>query len=330
MLLLAVLVICTGAAPYMPRQQVGGTIRIWGLHTMRGVVERLAEGFRTHHPGARFELTMKGSATAIPGLYAGKADIAFLARPNNLVDDNGFGRVKQYAPLRLEVMSGSLDTPGKADALAVLVHHDNPIHQLTLAQLDAMFGCERRRGHPPIRIWGDLGLGGEWRDKPIALHVYDADTGKGIYFQNTVLNGSRKMDWSRIREYRNARNSDGTSLPAAEQIAREVRRDRYALGIGSLHYAHPELKSLALAGDSVGPFVHATTQSIVSGEYPLARRAYAFVDRKPGSLDASAAEFLRFVLSEGGQAIIAREGGFLPLSDAARLAQANLLEEAAR
>lgn len=327
LLLAAALVACTGATSYQPRREVSGTIRIWGLDTMRGVVERLAEGFRRHHPRAAFELTLKGSATAIPGLYSGKADLALMARPNYLVDDNGFGRVKQYKPLRLELMNGSLAEPGKADALVVFVHRANPLRRLTLAQLDSIVGCERRRGGRPVHSWGDLVGGDAWQDKPIALHTYDAATGTGIFFQQAVMKDSRKMQWERVSEYRNARNPDGTKLSAADQIAGALRRNRYAIGIGSLRYAHPDLRPVALAADSEGPFVQASAASIVSRSYPLARRTYAFVDRKPGQpIEPKVAEFLHYVLSDEGQAVIAGEGGFLPLDHASRAAQRALVE----
>ena len=316
-----------GAAPAPSRGALPQTIRIWGQGTMRGVIERLAAGFRRHHPDIAFELTLKGSATAIPGLYSGKADIALLARENDAVDDAGFGRVRQYKPLRLELMNGSLAAPGRADALVVLVRGDNPLQRLTLAQLDSIFGSERRRGGRTVRTWGDLGLGGAWRNAPIALHVYDAETGSGTYFQHAVLKDSRKMRWERIQEYRDSRKPDGTLLRAAEQIAAAVRRDHYALGIGSLRYADPDLKAVAVAEAPTGPFVQATAETIVSRQYPLSRRTFAFVDRKPSTpVDPKLADFLGFVLSDEGQSIIASGGDFLPLDEPTRAAQRALLE----
>jgi phosphate transport system substrate-binding protein len=327
----AIALLLTWAGPCQAQGQHAAPVRIWGQATMQGVVERLVRSFQALHPAALFEVTLKGSATAIPGLYSGKADIALLGREDDLVDDNGFGRVRQYKPLRLELMSGSFDSAGKSDALVVFVRRDNPLRRLTLAQLDSLFGCERRRSGGPIRTWGDLGLQGTWRQRPIALHMYAADSGTGIFFQHVVMKDSRKMNWDRIREYRNSRGADGTLRPAAEQIAAAVRRDRFAMGLGNAHFLKSDLAPVAIAAGEQGAFVSASPATVVARTYPLARRAYAFVDKKPGTpLDPAVAEFLRFVLSNEGQAAIAREGGFLPLGQAALAQQRKLLEGAVK
>src|SRR5262249_22962360 len=221
---------------YQPQAPVEGTIRFWGHSEMAGVVRRWADGFARFHPKVKVETKLMGSDTAIPGLYAGNADIALMGRENDVTDDNGFSRPKQYKFTRLEVMNGSLATPDKSDALVVFVNRDNPLERLTLAELDAIVGCERRRGHAPIRTWGDLGLGGEWAGKAIHAHLYDADTRTGHFFRRTVLGGSFKMEWERVSEYRDA-----------APILKALRSDRYGIAVASLKYATPEVKAVALA-----------------------------------------------------------------------------------
>src|SRR5258708_1890428 len=182
-----------GIPGYQPEGAVAGSVRIWGHPYMAGVAKRWSEGFARFHPGAKVEARLMGSDTAVPGLYSGNADIALMGRENNITDDNGFSRPKQYKFTRVELMNGSLDAPGKSDALAVFVHKDNPLARLSLAELDAIFGCERRRGGKVAERWGDVGVGGERAGRPIHLYIYDADTGTGRFFQDAVLEGSRKM-----------------------------------------------------------------------------------------------------------------------------------------
>lgn len=315
-------VLFAGSTPaqeaYRPQARVDGTIRIWGHAFMAGVVRNWADGFKRFHPGAKIEAKLMGSDTAIPGLYSGNADIALMGRENNVTDDNGFSRPKQYRFTRLELMNGSLDAPGKSDALVVFVHKDNPLARLTLSELDAIVGCERRRGHAPIRTWGNLGLAGEWAAQPIRIHTYDADTGTGRFFQHAVLGDSRKMHWERITEYKDKRRHDRSVYRAAEQALDALRADRFGIAVASLAFASPDMKAIALAREAGGPYVMATRETIVARTYPLARRTFAFVDVPPGkAMDPKVGEFLRYALSREGQADVERDGGYLPLGPAA-------------
>src|SRR6266851_608140 len=144
MLLLA-LVICAGTgqcraqagAPYQASQSIAGTIRIWGDDNMSGVTLAWEKGFQKYHPQVNFETKLMGSATAMPGIYTGVADLALIGRETNTTDNDGFLHVLQYRPLRFELMTGSLDVPGKSCALAIFVHTDNPLSKLALTQLNA-------------------------------------------------------------------------------------------------------------------------------------------------------------------------------------------------
>lgn len=309
------------------RQEASGTIRIWGTEYMSGVLDHWMRGFQESHPGVTFEVQLRGTGSAMPALYTGRADIALLGRENDLTDNNGFGRVKQYPPTRLELLNGSLDEPGMADALVVFVHRDNPLERISLAELDAAFGHEGRRGLPAALTWGDLGLPGAWAQRPVNLHAYHARTGTGRFFQDSVLGKSRKMRWPRLKEYRNSRYSDGTVQHAARQILDALADDPDGLAIAGLRYAHAGVKPVALSVEVGGRAHHATVESLVSGDYPLARRPYAFVDVPPGGrLDPTVRAFLGYVLGERGQADVRGWRGYLPLGPRQAEAQRRLLE----
>lgn len=296
-------------------------IRIWGPPAMEGVIERWTAVYTREHPGTRFALTMRGSDTAIPGLYGGQADIAVMGRPNDGVDDNGFSRPKKYKFTRLTLTSGSLSVPGKSDALAVLIPHGLALKTIGLAQLDALVSCERRRGHAPIRTWGDLGVTGPRATRPIHIYAYDMGDRTGIFFQSVVTKDSRKMCWDRITEFTDARRIDGTLETAAERIAEAARHDPDALAITDPREAHDGLKVVAVEG------VTPTSATVIDGSYPLARRTYAFVDRPPGKpIDPRVADFLRFALGEKGQAMLAADEGYLPLDPATRAASLAVID----
>ena len=72
--------------------------------------------------------------------------------------------------------------------LAIFVHRDNPLESLTLEQLDALFSVGRKKGYgKEIRTWGDLGLTGDWANKPISLYGRNPASGTYDYFREHVL-----------------------------------------------------------------------------------------------------------------------------------------------
>src|SRR5258708_27512119 len=103
----------SSAPRYQPQQIVAGTIRIWGDESMSAVTKNWAEGFRKYHPAVDFEIKLMGTATAMPAIYTNQADLALLGRESNSTDDNGFLHVLYYAPVRFELMTGSLDVPAE-------------------------------------------------------------------------------------------------------------------------------------------------------------------------------------------------------------------------
>src|ERR1700738_3672804 len=265
----------SSAPRYQPQQIVTGTIRIWGGESMSAVTKRWAEAFRKYHPAINFEIKLMGTATAMPALYMNQADLALLGRESNSTDDNGFLHVLYYAPVRFELMTGSLEVPGESYALVVFVHKDNPLSKLTIAQLDAIFGCEHRHGLDNIRRWGQLGLSGEWKDKRIKLYSYDAESGTGLFFLHAALGDSRKMNWENLKEFRDIKNPDGSTYESGQQIIDALEKDRFWMAVSSIHYATPGLKAVALAATDGGQFYSATKDNLITRKYPLRRLTYA-------------------------------------------------------
>jgi phosphate transport system substrate-binding protein len=281
---------------------------------MRAVVMRWQEGFRKYHPNLIMTTNHTGTDVAVAGLYTDSADIALLGRDPTASELQAFEWIFRYRPSRVEIMNGSLDAPGKSPALAILVHKDNPLSKLTLAQLDAIFGYEHRRGLDNIRTWGQLGLGGDWASRPINLYARDVTSGTGRFFRQVVLKDSRNMNWDRLQEYSDGENPDGSVIDADRRIADRLSQDRFGMGVSGRRFIGSQLKTLPLAADVDGPFVEATTESLIARKYPLARTCVALINRPPGrAIDPKVREFLRYVLSQEGQAEIVREGEFLPL-----------------
>jgi phosphate transport system substrate-binding protein len=307
----------TPATPGTPG--TAATLRIWGPPAMSAVVKRWASGFHQLHPDVTVIPRLMGSDTAIPGLYSGQADIALLGRNDDETDDNGFSRPKGYRFTRLEVMSGSLETDGESPALAALVSRGNPVSRLTIEQIRRIAGCSCGPNAAGPLTWGALGAAGAWAKRPVHLYLMDIDSGTGAYFLRTVMGGSGALDWSRVREFHDARGADGSMQRAAALAAAAVRQDPDGIAVSNLQYARTGLKLVAIAARSDGPFVLPTRTAIIAGTYPLARKAYAFIDRAPGkSIDPRVGQFLQYVLSPAGQGDVRQAGGYLPLAASAR------------
>src|SRR5207247_5582017 len=132
------------------------------------------------------------NSKAIAALAFEITDVAPIARDPWPTELGPYERLRSgdgaKEPLLIRVGSGSYTPPGKAGAIGVHVHASNPLQKISFTQLDAIFGRERRRGsRAEIRTWGQLGLTGEWADRPIVPVSLQFDTGVSQLVQRHVL-----------------------------------------------------------------------------------------------------------------------------------------------
>jgi phosphate transport system substrate-binding protein len=299
-------------ASYQPATTVKGEIRSVGADTMEELTKLWIAGFSKVQPGATFTMDAKASGTAVPALTDGKADIGPCAREVLPPELGPFQKKFGYEPFAVRVASGSYRTPGKTHAIAFLVNKDNPIEKVTFSQLDAVFSTTRRHGgKEDIRTWGQLGLKGEWADKPIALWGLIRPNGIANFIQARVMaNG----------EYKSGINERTTvgSLAALDAIAQGVAADRYAIGYAGFGNLIPGVKAVALAENDGGPYYKGTFDEVVTHTYPLSRHIYVYINRGPNQpIDPKIREFLDYILSKDGQDAVVKEGIFLPLSASA-------------
>jgi phosphate transport system substrate-binding protein len=299
-------------ASYQPATTVKGEIRSVGADTMEELTKLWIAGFSKVQPGATFTMDAKASGTAVPALTDGKADIGPCAREVLPPELGPFQKKFGYEPFAVRVASGSYRTPGKTHAIAFLVNKDNPIEKVTFSQLDAVFSTTRRHGgKEDIKTWGQLGLKGEWADKPIALWGLIRPNGIANFIQARVMaNG----------EYKSGINERTTvgSLAALDAIAQGVAADRYAIGYAGFGNLIPGVKAVALAENDGGPYYKGTFDEVVTHTYPLSRHIYVYINRGPNQpIDPKIREFLDYILSKDGQDAVVKEGIFLPLSASA-------------
>jgi phosphate transport system substrate-binding protein len=326
---------------YAVGQKVSGTIRMWGSgYFAQGKLGKYwEEGFRRHQPDVTFDYHFKAPALAIPALCTGISDLG-PSRHITFDESLMFQRVFSRDPVEISMVTGSLDVPGWNYAIGIFVHRDNPISRLTIEQLDGIFGAARDGGYDGttwrtdiargadknIRTWGQLGLTGEWADKPI--HVYGFNLRYHIprTFERKVFEGAAKWNEA-LREYANYKNADGTNTLEAEQVLQAIDKDTYGIGYSSVAYLKPNTKTLAIASRGGGTPVELNLQTVRDRTYPLFDEVYFYFDRVPGQpVDPKIKELLRYVLSREGQDAVQRDAKYLPLTAEAVRVQLKKLE----
>ena len=273
---------------YRPVQGVSGTIKSVGSDTMNNLMALWTEGFKVHYPNVQVAVEGKGSGTAPPALIEGTSSFGPMSREMKKEEIDRFAKAFGYAPIGL---------PTSIDMLAVYVHRDNPIQGLTLAQVDAIFSKTRKGGlEKPIRTWGDLGLTGEWADKPISLYGRNSASGTYGYFKEHAL-------------FKGDYRDDVKEQPGSSSVVQGVASDRYAMGYSGIGYKTADVRAVPLAHAQGERFVEAEPQNAYTGEYPLARFLYLYVNAAPGrELDPLRREFIRYVFSKQGQEDVVKDG----------------------
>lgn len=318
----------SGIPPYVPKQKVFGTIRIWGTNYMgdSNLEKYWDEGFIRFHPDVSFANTLKTSNAALPSLYTGAADIAIGQYYFYLLES--FQRHFGYNPFEITVLTGSYDVPGWSNCLAIYVNRANPFSKVTLTQLDGIFGAARTGGwvgtewHPEfargpegnIRTWGQLGLTGEWADKRINVYGNNLRYGQATFMSDKILKGSDKWNGD-LRTYANYVRADGTFSIGAAELISDLGKDRYGIAYSGPQNQGPLVKMIPVAPENDGPYVPPTIETVQDQSYPLVYHVYMYVNRVPGSsLDPKIKEYLRYVLSREGQSAVVRDGKYLPLT----------------
>ncbi|MHB1034679.1 MAG: PstS family phosphate ABC transporter substrate-binding protein [Pirellulales bacterium] len=278
---------------YKPVSGVSGSIKSVGSDTMNNLMTLWSEGFRKQYPNVSVEIEGKGSGTAPPALIAGTANFGPMSRALKSKEIDEFEAKFGYKPVQL---------PSAIDMLAIYVHKDNPLTGLSLPQVDAIFSKTRKGGYPKdIRTWGDLGLKGDWANKPISLYGRNAASGTyGFLKEHVLVNGDYKDS---VKEQ-----------PGSSAVVQGVAADKYGIGYSGIGYKTADVIAVPLSKEATTALVAAEPANAYTGKYPLARFLYLTVNCKPNSkLDPLRAEFIRYVLSQQGQRDVVKDG-FFPLT----------------
>ncbi|MCQ3936158.1 MAG: phosphate-binding protein [Chloroflexi bacterium] len=252
-----------------------------GSDTIVNLALAWAERYQAMHPDVRISVTGGGSGTGIAALINGTVDIANASRQIK-EEEIAEAQSKDVNPMEHIIAR---------DAIAVIVHPENPVSELTLQQISDIYSGK-------VTNWSEVG--GE--DRPIVKLSRETNSGTHVYFLETVLRLGEK-------ENKTLFSMDTLLLPSSEGIIAEVRQNPNAIGYDGLGYVPDDLKMIAIAEEDGGAYVLPSIETVNDKSYPIARDLYMYTDGEPTGI---VKEYLDWILSAEAQQIVA-ELGFVPV-----------------
>ena len=265
---------------------------------------------RKAYPRLSVTLEARASGAGAPGLVSGAGELAPVGREMLPAEEKAFVDKFGYEPTAFRVATGSAGSLGKTAASIIMVDKDNPIRCLSLQQLDDIYSRTRNRGGADVTNWGQLGLTGAWATRPVHLYGLRSPNGIEWYFKIRVM---KMGEYREGIQFTKGRGFTHAFNVAAEDMAQHPGGLTYAL----LANVTPNTRVVPLSEEPGGRCVAPTVQSVYDHSYPLSRYVYIYVNRAPGQpLKPKVKEFMRAVLSRGGQEQVAADGVYLPLQPA--------------
>src|SRR5690554_832028 len=270
----------TGCSP-SSEEEAGATpsstsITIKGSDTTLPISQKVAEQYMKDNSGETIIVTGGGSGVGISSLMSGTTDIAQSSR-----------KIKFDEVEKIRDSGKSIEEVVVAyDAMAVVVHPDNAVNELTREQLSGIFTGK-------IKNWKEVG------GEDLKIIPYSRETSSGTYefFKESVLKHKNFM-------------SGIMSMPANGAVIQSVSQTRGAIAYVGLAYLSDKVKPLAVSYDSGKTFVKPSVESAKNKSYPIVRPLYYYYLSKD---EAKVKNFIDYLLSPTGQKIV-EETGYVPVS----------------
>jgi phosphate transport system substrate-binding protein len=252
-----------------------------GSDTIVNLALAWAEAYQSVEPEVQISVTGGGSGTGIAALINNTVDIANASRKIKEKEKEN-ARANGIEPVEFIIAR---------DAIAIIVNPNNPLNELSLEQISAIYTGE-------INNWKEIG--GE--DRPIVRLSRETNSGTHVYFLEEVLRlGDKESDL--------LFSMDTLLLPSSEGIIKEVSQNPNAIGYDGLGYVTDEVKVIAVSQQGSEEFIFPSANTVNNDQYPIARDLYMYTNGDPqGALKI----YLDWILSSDAQAIVS-ELGFVPI-----------------
>ena len=271
---------------------LGGRVVVTGSVALANLISLWADDFTVRNPGVSITVADAGSAVGVEALLNGSADSVLTDMPLSRQQAERFMARFHYAPTLFPVAMGGV---------AVYVSSLNPLREISITQLDAIYSATLRCGAgQPLHNWGQLGVKGELSKDPITALGLTVTSGAYLLFKHVALcDGDFLADFQAL------------AGPAAVEWA--LTDNPAAIGFASNARHSANIRALAVAPQEGETAVFPSIQSIQSGRYPLSRRLSIILNIPPGrNADPAVQAFLDYARSAAGQAV-ATKAGYVPL-----------------
>ncbi len=258
------------------------TLQIKGSDTMVNLGQAWAEAYMKQNPGISIAVTGGGSGTGVTAMINNTCDIAEVSRE------------MKDGEIKLAESEGV--TPKKIvvalDGLAVVVHPDNKISELTIDQLAGIFTGK-------IKNWKELG----GHDAKIVLLSREVNSGTHVYFKEHVLRHGKSDGKEEFA-------AEALLLSSSQAIADEVSQNHDAIGYYGMGYITSKEKALKISKDRNSPAEAPTMENVVSNAYPISRPLLMYTKGEPEGLVKN---LIDYILSPAGQEIV-KKLDFVPVT----------------
>ena len=255
-----------------------------GSDTMVNLAQAWAEEYAKVNPSASVEVSGGGSGTGIAALINGTVDIV-----------NSSRKIEPDEEQRATASAGQAPTEYIVgfDALAVYVHKDNPLDEISIPQLAEIYGEGGK-----TEQWSQLGdKFGLCANDEIIRVSRQSSSGTYLYFREHVL--------GKNRDYK----LGSRDLHGSKDVVELISRTPCAIGYSGMGYATPEVKMLRISKGPGEPAVAPTVENTLNHSYPIARPLYIYTHGVPNEATKT---YLEWILSDAGQNVVTQTG-YVPL-----------------